>query len=131
MSNIGLVQNISCVEDTLSTLLVYTNLNTEVKLQTDLKTKYSMKIGNATVPQCLHKSRHCMSTPNLSVSLISLDSKQCSFMPCIFKSTPEVKVLQNHDNTFPTYLTQVPVTDLRRGHGLGHHAFGVPRNSFL
>jgi len=45
MSNIGLVQNISCVEDTLSTLLVYTNLNTEVKLQTDLKTKYSVKIG--------------------------------------------------------------------------------------
>jgi len=39
--------------------------------------------------------------------------------------------MQNHDNTFPTYLTQVPVTDLRRGHGLGHHAFGAPRNSFL
>jgi len=46
-------------EDTLPTLLA--NVNIKVKQQTDLKTKFTVKIGGAAVLQCLHMS-HSVTT---------------------------------------------------------------------
>jgi len=46
----------------LSTLVVHAKLNIKEKQQTDLKTTYSVKIGGAAVPQCLHTIRAVTAT---------------------------------------------------------------------
>jgi len=49
----------------LSSLLGNVNLNIKVKHKPDLKTKFTVKIGGAAAPQCLHASRHCSYSKNV------------------------------------------------------------------
>ena len=88
-------------DDTLSTLLVHEKLNINVKQKIDLKTKYSVKIWSAAVPQCLQYEPPLIYDLNGVITTISFHFCFCT--GCVREGLPHFRGKQGICFTSKTY----------------------------